>query len=143
MNNYPVKSSQLALLENGRRLDSGAAKTIQRLERKLRLIAKERDSYRSVLDSYENDVTINPVSMQSKRIATLESFVEEYRKLTTELEADGCNRAKQTVTVEVRFPSKLYPSQTSAWLSSLVTSSCHCRSRRSPQVERTKTTVSD
>ncbi|XP_028966506.1 mitotic spindle assembly checkpoint protein MAD1 [Galendromus occidentalis] len=97
--------TELALLENGQRLESKEAKTIKRLERKLRLIAKERDSYRSVLDSYENDVTINPVSMQSRRVATLESFVEEYRKLISELEADGCHRAKQTATVEVQTES--------------------------------------
>ncbi|XP_057656026.1 mitotic spindle assembly checkpoint protein MAD1 [Diorhabda carinulata] len=74
-------------------------KLIHRLEKRLMLVTRERDSYRLQLDSYEKDLTMNPLSVgtsnainqiqsQKKRIETLEKNVMEYRDLVTKLEID-------------------------------------------------------
>lgn len=74
-------------------------KLIHRMEKRLMLVTRERDSYRLQLDSYEKDLTMNPLSIgtsnalnqlqsQKKRIDTLEKNVTEYRDLVSKLEMD-------------------------------------------------------
>ena len=71
---------------------------IHRLQKKLVLISRERDSYRKQLDSYEKDLTIcmNPAStaqpgsnqllIQKERIDSLEKVVDGYREMVAKLE---------------------------------------------------------
>lgn len=73
---------------------------IHRYKKKLQLVCRERDSYRSQLDSYEKDLTIcvNPANManpganqlqnQRERIDELEKIVVGYRDLINKLDGD-------------------------------------------------------
>lgn len=81
---------------------SGDAKhtLIHRLQKKLLLISRERDSYRLQLDSYEKDLTMvascndgleagsNIVQSQKQRIDSLEKILDGYRDLLSKLESD-------------------------------------------------------
>lgn len=71
---------------------------IHRMQKKLTLVSRERDSYRKQLDSYEKDLTIcmNPAStaqpgnnqlmIQKERIDNLEKVVDGYREMVAKLE---------------------------------------------------------
>ncbi|XP_066249239.1 mitotic spindle assembly checkpoint protein MAD1 [Euwallacea similis] len=69
---------------------------IHRMQKKLLLVSRERDSYRLQLDSYEKDLTMvnnttanfntNIIQSQKERIDNLEKVVEGYRDLVTKLE---------------------------------------------------------
>lgn len=70
---------------------------VHRLQKKLQLVSRERDSYRTQLDSYEKDLTIfvapeqqNPVqtqmSAQKERIENLEKCLDGYKELINNLE---------------------------------------------------------
>ncbi|CAG9834259.1 unnamed protein product [Diabrotica balteata] len=75
-------------------------KLIHRMEKKLMLVSRERDSYRLQLDSYERDLTMyisaGPTTgagstssqSQKERIDNLEKIVAEYRDMVTKLEED-------------------------------------------------------
>ncbi|XP_022703544.1 mitotic spindle assembly checkpoint protein MAD1-like [Varroa jacobsoni] len=96
--------TEVAVLQNAKRLEGAEeAKSLKRLERRLRLVAKERDSYKAVLDSYESDVTINPASMHTRRIVQLEAALSEYRAIDAELRGDGQRKSSiSTNTIEVQ-----------------------------------------
>lgn len=73
---------------------------IHRMQKKLLLISRERDSYRKQLDSYEKDLTIcmapsstaqpgtNQMQTQKDRIDNLEKVIDGYREMVTKLEND-------------------------------------------------------
>ncbi|XP_069687893.1 mitotic spindle assembly checkpoint protein MAD1-like [Periplaneta americana] len=69
---------------------------IKRLQKKLLLVSRERDSYRSQLDLYEKELTVTSTSalltsqqqQQKSRIEALEKTVEGYRELAEKLESD-------------------------------------------------------
>lgn len=74
---------------------------IRRMQKKLQLVIRERDSYRLQLDSYERDLTVclvpassgapgvaNQQQTQRERIENLERIVEGYRDMVTKLEND-------------------------------------------------------
>ncbi|XP_060523090.1 mitotic spindle assembly checkpoint protein MAD1 [Cylas formicarius] len=66
---------------------------IHRMQKKLMLVTRERDSYRLQLDSYERDLTIagsgaDIVQSQKERIDNLEKVLEGYRDMVTKLEND-------------------------------------------------------
>lgn len=72
---------------------------IHRLQKKLLLISRERDSYRLQLDSYERDLTVtltpqsgtptaNQQQTQRERIESLERILEGYRDMISKLEND-------------------------------------------------------
>lgn len=69
---------------------------IHRMQKKLLLISRERDSYRLQLDSYERDLTIclapqgqtNQHQTQKERIESLERIIEGYRDMIAKLEND-------------------------------------------------------
>lgn len=71
---------------------------VHRLQKKLLLVSRERDSYRLQLDAYEKDLTVNLASGASnaaaqmaahkERIDNLEKIVEGYRDMTSNLEAE-------------------------------------------------------
>ncbi|XP_014222520.1 mitotic spindle assembly checkpoint protein MAD1 [Trichogramma pretiosum] len=65
---------------------------VSRLQKKMSLVTRERDSYRQQLDSYEKEITAyhnneNP-SVSNDRIPVLERTIESYRELVAKLEAD-------------------------------------------------------
>uniref|UniRef100_A0A0B7A767 Spindle assembly checkpoint component MAD1 n=1 Tax=Arion vulgaris TaxID=1028688 RepID=A0A0B7A767_9EUPU len=72
---------------------SHSSSLIKQLQRKLLLVTRERDSYRSLLDSYENEVTINFDLEKKAQIQRLEAIVQGYKEQSRELEAE-----LQTVT---------------------------------------------
>ncbi|KAF7277840.1 hypothetical protein GWI33_009097 [Rhynchophorus ferrugineus] len=72
---------------------------IHRMQKKLLLVSRERDSYRLQLDSYEKDLTIvdsgtneaagsKVIQSQRERIDNLEKIVDGYRDLVAKLEND-------------------------------------------------------
>ncbi|XP_023016891.2 mitotic arrest-deficient 1 [Leptinotarsa decemlineata] len=73
---------------------------IHRMQKKLMLVSRERDSYRLQLDSYERDLTMyantttmggsgaSQIQSQKERIENLEKIVEGYRDLISKLETD-------------------------------------------------------
>lgn len=69
---------------------------VHRLQKKLMLVSRERDSYRQQLDTYEKDLTMNiapggqggmPQS-DKERIDNLEKIVDSYREMVNNLEAE-------------------------------------------------------
>lgn len=66
---------------------------IKRLQKKLLLVSKERDSYKRVIDSYESEVTV-AVGPQMERILWLESVLAEYRVKLDQTEAE-LNQARE------------------------------------------------
>ncbi|XP_019773275.2 mitotic spindle assembly checkpoint protein MAD1 [Dendroctonus ponderosae] len=108
-----LKSAQLAAKLAQSQLDkhqkhindlksTGEAKQtlIHRLQKKLLLISRERDSYRLQLDSYERDLTMvascndgaepgsSIAQRQKERIDSLEKIIDGYRDLLAKLESD-------------------------------------------------------
>ncbi|KAJ8972305.1 hypothetical protein NQ314_000220 [Rhamnusium bicolor] len=89
---------------------------IHRMQKKLLLVSRERDSYRLQLDSYEKDLTLcaitttssgsgpNQLQAQKERIENLERIVEGYRDMVNKLENDLQNAqpTAHTDTVPVR-----------------------------------------
>lgn len=51
-----------------------------KLRKKYQLITKERDSYRSVLNSYESEMTTSPADVDRKRLEDLEEVLAGYRR---------------------------------------------------------------
>lgn len=73
---------------------------LHRMQKKMLLVSRERDSYRLQLDSYERDLTMvanttlgaasgsNLMQSQKERIENLEKMVEGYRDMVARLEND-------------------------------------------------------
>ena len=62
------------------------ASLIKRFKRKLLLIVKERDSYKGVLDSYENEITFSGKDFEKDRVQSLENVILTYRETIESLE---------------------------------------------------------
>lgn len=63
--------------------------TTKRLQRRLLLITKERDSCKKVIESYEHEATLPNIDLMLKdRISDLESCVNEYRNMVEQLDRD-------------------------------------------------------
>jgi len=86
------------------------AKLVKRLQRKLLLVTKERDSYRGVLDSYEKEVTLSGSQLDKVKVEALENTIEEYRRMVDRLESDGGPGDGKQV-VELREKVKLLEEQ--------------------------------
>jgi len=69
------------------------AKLVKKLQRKLILVTKERDSYKGILDSYEKEITMTGGQLDQERIAALEKNIEEYRAVVEMLEEENGKRA--------------------------------------------------
>lgn len=108
------------LLKDMQIMDKQRQNMIHRMQKKISLVSRERDSYRSQLDSYEKDLTIclNPASSgsaavpqqhqtQAERIANLEKIIEEYRDLNVKLENDLHNIEPQTTGNFLNLKKKL------------------------------------
>lgn len=62
---------------------------VGRLQKKMLLVTRERDSYRAQLDLYEKDMsTVDSNNAITERIPALERSLEDYRKLVDQLEMD-------------------------------------------------------
>lgn len=101
--------------EDAKRLASDVAaskekltKLVSRLQKKMLLVTRERDSYRQQLDLYEKEMTIDSNSALTERIPALERTIDVYRDLVTKLEndlqaaegynkMDECNKLKEEV----------------------------------------------
>lgn len=64
------------------------ANLLKKLQRKLLLVTRERDSYKSILDSYEKEMTITGDDFGQDRIVALEKNLEEYRAMVEMLEEE-------------------------------------------------------
>ncbi|KAJ3650286.1 hypothetical protein Zmor_021983 [Zophobas morio] len=93
-----LEKSQKLLVEMKKTIEQ-KQNLFHRMQKKLGLVSRERDSYRLQLDSYEKDLTmaINPPSnaphtsqlqSQKERIESLEKIVDNYRELNAKLESD-------------------------------------------------------
>ncbi|CAG5102106.1 Similar to MAD1L1: Mitotic spindle assembly checkpoint protein MAD1 (Homo sapiens) [Cotesia congregata] len=63
-------------------------KLVGRLQKKMLLVTRERDSYKQQLDLYEKEMTVDVNSTVNERIPALERTLEGYRDLVSKLEAD-------------------------------------------------------
>lgn len=63
-------------------------KLVSRLQKKMILVTRERDSYRQQLDLYEKEMTIDSNNAMTERIPALERAIDGYRDLVNKLEAD-------------------------------------------------------
>ncbi|XP_076302792.1 mitotic spindle assembly checkpoint protein MAD1-like [Lasioglossum baleicum] len=83
-------------------------KLVSRLQKKMILVTRERDSYRQQLDLYEKEITVDTNSAITERIPALERTIDDYRELIAKLEgdlqaaegysqADECNKLREEV----------------------------------------------
>ncbi|KAF7997150.1 hypothetical protein HCN44_005427 [Aphidius gifuensis] len=64
-------------------------KLVGRLQKRMLLVTRERDSYRQQLDLYEKEISTNDsTNAITERIPALEKSLEDYRNLVTKLEED-------------------------------------------------------
>ncbi|KYN02678.1 PREDICTED: mitotic spindle assembly checkpoint protein MAD1 [Cyphomyrmex costatus] len=63
-------------------------KLVNRLQKKMILVTRERDSYRQQLDMYEKEITIDGNNAMTERIPALERVIDGYRDLVSKLEMD-------------------------------------------------------
>ncbi|XP_021932555.1 mitotic spindle assembly checkpoint protein MAD1 isoform X2 [Zootermopsis nevadensis] len=88
------------------------SKLIKRLQKRLLLVSRERDSYRSQLDMYEKELTVTSSSallnsqqqQQRSRVEALEKTVDGYRDLVMKLEAD----LEKAVKGGIQFSERIY-----------------------------------
>ncbi|KAL6258486.1 hypothetical protein P5V15_010443 [Pogonomyrmex californicus] len=64
------------------------SKLVNRLQKKMMLVTRERDSYRQQLDLYEKEITVDGNNAMTERIPALERVIEGYRDLVSKLESD-------------------------------------------------------
>ncbi|XP_076249676.1 mitotic arrest-deficient 1 isoform X2 [Calliopsis andreniformis] len=63
-------------------------KLVSRLQKKMVLVTRERDSYRQQLDLYEKEITVDSNNAITERIPALERTIDAYRELVAKLESD-------------------------------------------------------
>ncbi|KOC68502.1 Mitotic spindle assembly checkpoint protein MAD1 [Habropoda laboriosa] len=63
-------------------------KLVSRLQKKMILVTRERDSYRQQLDLYEKEITVDSNTAITERIPVLERTIDTYRELVAKLESD-------------------------------------------------------
>merc|ERR1719376_1024887 len=64
------------------------ASIIKRFKRKLLLVSKERDSFKSVLESYEHELTFTGGQLEKDRLTALEKVVDNHKETIEALEAE-------------------------------------------------------
>ncbi|CAG2158790.1 unnamed protein product [Oppiella nova] len=62
--------------------------SIKKLNRKCLLFTKEKESYKSLINSYEHDVTLDWNKVSKDRISSLEALVDDYRNFVEQLETE-------------------------------------------------------
>ncbi|XP_069955113.1 mitotic spindle assembly checkpoint protein MAD1 [Cherax quadricarinatus] len=82
------------------------AHLIKRLQRKLILATKERDGLKSILDSYDSEVTINHSVVSQEKITKLEGLLELYKQELqhheSELDILDKNKTEETAATQPR-----------------------------------------
>ncbi|KYQ60133.1 Mitotic spindle assembly checkpoint protein MAD1 [Trachymyrmex zeteki] len=84
------------------------SKLVNRLQKKMILVTRERDSYRQQLDMYEKEMTMDGNNAMTERIPALERVIDGYRDLVSKLEMDlqtaetgtqknECNKLKEEI----------------------------------------------
>lgn len=61
------------------------SKLVNRLQKKMILVTRERDSYRQQLDLYEKEMTVDSNNAMTERIPALERVIDGYRYITHRL----------------------------------------------------------
>ncbi|XP_074648571.1 mitotic spindle assembly checkpoint protein MAD1-like [Tubulanus polymorphus] len=97
-----IKSMEAAK-EEDKKTFTRLADHVRRLQKKLILISKERDGYKSMLNSYESEVTIDVNAQFQKRVSELEEVIEAYRTQTTNLETEITNLTKQLTDTNFQY----------------------------------------
>ena len=59
------------------------SKLVNRLQKKMILVTRERDSYRQQLDMYEKEITVDGNNAITERIPALERVIDGYRYILT------------------------------------------------------------
>jgi len=59
----------------------------KKLQRKLLLVSKERDSYKGILDSYEHELTFSGNQFERDRLSSQEAVIKNYKEMLDKLEA--------------------------------------------------------
>jgi len=88
--------SEKSVLSKVRAEQEEQTRLLKRLQRKLLLVTKERDSYKGVLDSYEKEVTLSGQEMDRERFAAQERTLEEYKAMVEMLENNSAKPARIT-----------------------------------------------
>jgi len=57
-------------------------KLVSRLQKKMILVTRERDSYRQQLDLYEKEITVDSNNAMTERIPALERVIDGYRYIS-------------------------------------------------------------
>jgi len=68
-------------------------KLIKRLQRKLLLVSKERDSYKGILESYEHEITFSGGQFEKDHTASLEKVIKDHREMIDRLERQLADKA--------------------------------------------------
>jgi len=61
---------------------------VKKLQRKLLLVTRERDSFKGILDSYEKEMTVTEDNIYQDKITALEKTIAEYKAIVEMLEED-------------------------------------------------------
>ncbi|XP_059177877.1 mitotic spindle assembly checkpoint protein MAD1-like [Physella acuta] len=83
--------------------DSQQNEHIKRLKRKTLLLAKERDSYKNLLDSYESEVTVNFDNERKSQVLHLEELVHDYKQQNAELEAEMNSLSDKFMDAQAKY----------------------------------------
>ena len=63
-------------------------KTLNKMQKKCLLFAKERDSYKNLISSYEQDITLDYNKLNDNRVEQLEEVIKEYKTLLESFESE-------------------------------------------------------
>ena len=75
------------------------ARLVKKLQRKLLLVTKERDSFKGILDSYESEMTVTEDNLYQDKINALEKTIQEYKAIVEMLEEDKKEASPRLETV--------------------------------------------
>ncbi|KAI8794883.1 mitotic spindle assembly checkpoint protein MAD1 [Biomphalaria glabrata] len=75
----------------------------KRAWRKDLLLTKERDSYKSLLDSYESEVTVNFDSQRKCQVLKLEEVIAGYKEQNSSLESEIRSLSEKLMTAQIKY----------------------------------------
>merc|ERR1719445_1175514 len=75
------------------------ARLVKKLQRKLLLVTRERDSFKGILDSYESEMTVTEDNLYQDKINALEKTIQEYKAIVEMLEEDKKEASPRLETV--------------------------------------------
>lgn len=83
-----------------RQEQDGQARLVKKLQRKLLLVTKERDSFKGILESYEKEMTVTEDNVFQDKINALEKTNAEYKAMIDMLEEDRGEAAAPITVVD-------------------------------------------